>query len=48
MIMIFAKDGLISDEKKEEIIQELNELCRMITAFSKTLKSKQPGARSKD
>jgi four helix bundle protein len=48
MIMIFAKDGLISDDKKEEIVQELNELCRMITAFSKTLKSKQPEAKSKE
>lgn len=40
MILVFAKDDLISDNKKEEIIQELDELCRMITAFSRSLKEK--------
>ncbi len=40
MIMVFAKDGLIHDRKREEIIQELDELCRMITAFSRSLKEK--------
>ena len=48
MVIIFAKDGLIPDDKKEEIVQDLNEICRMITAFSKTLKSKEPGAKSKE
>jgi len=37
MLMIFAKEGLIPENKKEEIIQELDELCRMITALSRTL-----------
>jgi len=48
MIMIFAKDGLISEDQKDEIARELNELCRMIIAFSKTLKRKQSGAKSKN
>jgi four helix bundle protein len=48
MIMVFAKDGLIPDDKKEEIVQELNELCRMITAFSRTLRSKENGTKSKE
>ena len=37
MIIIFAKDKLIHEEKKDEIIQDLDELCRMITAFSRRL-----------
>jgi hypothetical protein len=48
MLMIFAKEGLIPENKKEEIIQELDELCRMITALSRTLKSKEPGVESKE
>ena len=54
MLMIFAKEGLIPENKKEEIIQELDELCRMITALSRTLSGgdKKPGkenpAREKD
>jgi four helix bundle protein len=38
MIMVFAEDGLIPDNKKKEILQDLDELCRMITAFSRSLK----------
>jgi four helix bundle protein len=37
MIMIFAKDKLIPEDKKNELIQDLDELCRMITAFSRRL-----------
>jgi four helix bundle protein len=48
MIMVFAKDGLIADDRKEEIVQDLNELCRMISAFSKTLKSKEPRGKCKE
>jgi len=42
MIIIFAKEGLIPNDKKEEIIKDLNEICRMITAFSRTLKNRDP------
>jgi four helix bundle protein len=48
MLMFFAKEGLIPENKKEEIIQELDELCRMITVLSRTLKSKEPGVESKE
>lgn len=41
MIMIFAKDKLIAEEMKDEIIQYLDELCRMITAFSRRLNGKK-------
>jgi len=37
MIIIFAKDELISEDIKNELIKDLDELCRMITAFSRTL-----------
>jgi len=42
MIMIFAKDNLISEDMKNEIIQDLDELCRMITAFSRRLNGNKP------
>jgi four helix bundle protein len=48
MLMIFAKEGIIPGAEAKEIIQELDELCRMITAFSRTLKSKEPGVESKE
>jgi four helix bundle protein len=41
MLMIFAKDGLVPEGTKEEIVQDLDELCRMITSLSRSLKSKQ-------
>ena len=41
MIMVFAKDNLIPEDVKEQILQDLDELCRMITAFSRSLKSKE-------
>ena len=41
MVLIFAKDGLILENAKEDILKELDELCRMITAFSRTLKSEE-------
>ena len=40
MIMIFEKENLITKDVKNELLSKLDELCRMITAFSKTLKSK--------
>jgi len=40
MIMVFAKDNLVSDDLKDDILSDLDELCRMITAFSRSLKEK--------
>lgn len=37
MIMVFAKDQLIEDATKEELVSDLYELCRMITGFAKSL-----------
>ena len=48
MIMIFAKDKLISEEMKDEVIQNLDELCRMITAFSRRLNGKNIDSGRKD
>ena len=42
MLMIFFKEGLIQENMKEELLRDLDELCRMITAFSRTLRSKEP------
>ncbi len=39
MILIFTKEKLISEPIRDEILQDLDELCRMITAFSRTLRS---------
>jgi len=47
MIIIFSKEKLISEDVKDEIIQDLDELCRMITAFSRSLdNSKEQRAKS--
>jgi four helix bundle protein len=48
MIMIFAKDNLIHEEKKNDLIQDLDKLCRMITAFSRSLNGKKIGSERKD
>ena len=47
MILVFAKDGLIQVKDKEEILKDLDELCRMITAFSRTLESPYVSAKNK-
>jgi four helix bundle protein len=44
MILVFAKYGLILEGAKEDILKELDELCRMITAFSRSL-AKEPKQR---
>jgi four helix bundle protein len=41
MVIIFFREGLISGPEKEQILKELDELCRMITAFSRTLGAKE-------
>ena len=48
MIMIFSKDKLISEEMKNDLIQNLDELCRMITAFSQRLNGKNIGSEKKE
>jgi len=37
MMLVFAKDDLISPELKDEVLVDLDGLSRMITAFSRTL-----------
>lgn len=39
MILIFDRVQLISEDVKDEITQDLDGLCRMITAFARTLKN---------
>lgn len=39
MVLIFSKEKLIPEGIKDEIFQDLDELCRMITAFSRALRS---------
>ena len=41
MILVFAKDGLILEDVREDILKELDELCRMITGFSRSLSKEQ-------
>jgi four helix bundle protein len=48
MILIFAREKLILEGMKDEIIKDLDELCRMITAFSRTLKSSEPRVKLKE
>jgi len=40
MVIIFEKENLISERERDEILQALDELCRIITAFSVSLKEK--------
>lgn len=47
MVLIFAKDKLISEDMKDEIVKDLDELCRMITSFSRSLNGNvEPRAKS--
>lgn len=39
MLMIFARQSIISTERLDSLIDELDELCRMITAFARTLRT---------
>jgi four helix bundle protein len=38
MIIIFHMENLISEKSKNDLLAELDELCRMITGFIKSLK----------
>jgi four helix bundle protein len=37
MIIMFTNEKLIKDSIKDEVVKDLDELCRMITAFSRSL-----------
>jgi len=39
MIMIYHMRGLIVSERKEQLLSQLDELCRMISAFARSLRS---------
>jgi four helix bundle protein len=43
MLIVLAKNGYIPQSTMEELLKDLDELCRMITAFSRSLKSKESG-----
>ena len=38
MVIIFVKRGLVSLQDRQELLKELDELCRMITSFSRSLR----------
>ncbi len=38
MIILFQMEGLLSNEVKAQLLSDLDELCRMITGFIKSLK----------
>jgi len=40
MILIFGQEGFVADPLMTTLLQELDELCRMITAFSRSLQQK--------
>ena len=39
MMIVFEKRGLITEKTRDEILEELEEECRMITGFIRSLKS---------
>ena len=38
MVLIFTRRGIIDPDRKDHLLKQLDELCRMITAFSRTLR----------
>jgi four helix bundle protein len=40
MILMFERRGIVDSQTKAALLTELDELCRMITAFSRTLSRK--------
>ena len=40
MVIVFKERGLIGNNEKNELLQNLDEVCRMITGFSRNLKAK--------
>jgi len=39
MVFVFARRNLIVPAQKDELVNQLDETCRMITTFSRTLRS---------
>lgn len=47
MVIMFANEKLINEDIKNEVVKDLDELCRMITSFSRSLNgSTEPRAGS--
>jgi four helix bundle protein len=44
MIIIYQMRQLITGEQKEHLLEQLDELCRMISGFARSLRSAEPGA----
>ena len=38
MVIIFARRNLLSEEKKDNILEKLDTLCRKVTSFQRTLR----------
>jgi hypothetical protein len=38
MIIVFEKRGLFSETVRDELLRDLEQECKMITAFSRTLR----------
>jgi len=37
MVIMFTNEKLINENTKDEVVKDLDELCRMITSFSRSL-----------
>lgn len=48
MVLVFDRRGYLDVGQKEALLNELDELCRMITAFARTLGSQEQRAKSKE
>jgi hypothetical protein len=40
MVIVFKERGLLNQKEQEEMLKDLDEVCRMITGFIKNLKAK--------
>ena len=40
MVIVFEKRGLITSESKDELLKDLEEECKMISGFTRTIKNK--------
>jgi four helix bundle protein len=39
MVIVFKERGLIGQNERDELLRDLDEICRMITGFSRNLKT---------